>query len=231
MIEYKIERFFPTDAMFDLISANSSMLMVIGRFGISLGVGEDTIEQVCQKHGVDTYTFLAVVNLLIARDKVGLKIDYSKISLPILIKYLHKSHHYFIDYRLPTIRTKLIEALDSSDDVSVVIISYFDSYFEEVSMHMNYEEEKLFPYISALIDGKGSDTFSIDIYSEHHDKVEEKLSELKNIIIRYYSVETTNALNSVLYDIFACEKGLALHGILEDYLLVPAIKEFEQSKK
>lgn len=230
MVDYKIERFFPTDAMFDLLSASSSMLMVIGRFGIALGVGEDTIEQVCEKHNVDCYTFLSVVNLLIASDKNSFKIDYSKISLPLLVNYLHNSHLYFTEYRLPTIRTKLIEALDSKDDVSVVIISYFDSYFEEVKKHMNYEEEQLFPYISNLIEGNCSDNYNIDIYSEHHGSVEAKLSELKNIIIRYYSVETTNALNSVLYDIFACEKGLLLHGVLEDFLLVPTIKEFERSK-
>ncbi len=231
MMTYKVGRYLPNDLMSDLICDNYPMLLVMSRFGIDLGFGEDTIAEVCEKSGVDITTFLAVVNTLIANNKASVKIEYDKISLDSMIQYLHNSHSYFLEYRLPLIRRELIEALEYGGDVSVVIVSYYDQYVAEVHKHMMYEENTLFPYITSIINGTDSRKYSVDIYSEHHDKVAAKLSELKSIIIKYYSAKTTNELNNVLYDIFSCERDLSSHNDLEDYILVPAIKAYEMCNK
>ncbi len=228
MIMYKAGHYIPTDLMGDLICDNYPMLLVASRFGIDLGFGEATIEQVCAKHGVDTYTFLAVVNILVAQSKKSVHINHERISLESLVTYLHNSHSYFLEYRLPTIRRELTEALVGGADVSVVIINYFDEYVAEVNKHMMYEEQTLFPYINSMISGHSGGEYSIDIYSKHHDKVEAKLSELKNILIKYYPSQSTNELNTVLYDIFSCERDLASHNNIEDFLLVPTMKSLEK---
>ncbi len=227
MIMYRVIKYLPSDSMSDLICDNYPMLLVMSRFGIDLGLGEDTIEQTCHKSGVDTYTFLTVVNILVTEDKRSVKVDYSKISLSSLIKYLHNAHSYFLEYRLPTIRRELVEALDSDSDVSYVILNYFDEYFDEVNNHMMYEENTLFPYINTVVNGSSADQYTIDTYSKHHDKVESKLSELKNILIKYYPAKTTNELNNVLYDIFSCERDLSSHNAIEDFLLVPTMIHYE----
>lgn len=228
---YKAGKYLPNDLMSDLICDNYPMLLVMSRFGIDLGFGENTIAQVCQNSNVDLDTFLAVVNVLTIGDKHSLKIDYSKISLLSLTQYLHNSHDYFLNYRLPDIRDRLIESIDKSDNaVSIVIINYYDEYVAEVNKHMMYEEETLFPYVKAITQGISTDGYSAAVYSEHHDNIETKLSELKNIIIKYYPAKTTNQLNNVLYNIFSCERDLASHGYIEDFLLVPAIKDFELNK-
>lgn len=231
MIMYKVGKYLPTDLMGELICENYPMLLVMSRFGIDLGFGEGSIGEVCEKSGVDTYTFLTVANLLISIDKRRLEIDYTKISLSSLIKYLHNSHSYFLEYRLPLIRQELKESLDKGDDVSVVILNYYDEYVSEVHKHMMYEEDTLFPYIRSIVDGEESSTYSIEAFSKHHDKVEAKLSELKNIMIKYYPVKTTNELNNVLYDIFSCERDLASHNQIEDFLLVPTMKSLESPRE
>ncbi len=205
------------------------MLLVMSRFGIDLGFGDRTIGEVCLKNGVDVDTFLSVVNVLISRLQGAptIKIDYQKVSLPSLIEYLRNSHAYFLEYRLPTIRRELTEALADSGDVAVVILNYYDEYVAEVNSHMSYEEQTLFPYIKSMIDMSCSDKYSSDDYCRHHDRVESKLSELKGILIKYYPAKTTNALNNVLYDIFSCERDLASHNSIENFLLVPAMKIIE----
>lgn len=234
IIMYKTGKYLPRDLMSTLICDNYPMVLVMSRFGIDLGFGEDTIEEVCTKNNVDVYTFMSVVNLLIAEDKrcFSEDIEYEKISFLALIDYLHNSHSYFLDYRLPLIRRKLIESIDKCDDaVSVVVVNYYDEYFSEVNKHMMYEEDTFFPYIKSIINGVCSDKYSADEFSKHHDKVESRLSELKNIIIKYYPARTTNELANVLYDIFSCEKDLASHSDIEDYLLVPSLKKFEMFNK
>ena len=36
--------------------------------------------------------------------------------MPSLMNYLKQAHHYFLDFCLPTIRRKLIEAIDCSTE-------------------------------------------------------------------------------------------------------------------
>lgn len=55
----------PTDKMSDLICENYVMLQVLSRFGLSLGFGDKTIQEVCEGNGVDYKTFLIVVNFLL----------------------------------------------------------------------------------------------------------------------------------------------------------------------
>ncbi len=88
----------------------------------------------------------------------------------------------------------------------------------------------VFKYVDDILLGVCNSCFNIDMFSEHHESIESKLSELKNIIIKYYPTPTTNNLSSALFDIFRCEKDLRFHSNIEDYLLIPAIKLIENSK-
>ena len=58
-------KYKPTDKLRNLVRDNSSLLMVMSRFGISSGFGEKSVDEVCNMHGVDVATFLAVANLIL----------------------------------------------------------------------------------------------------------------------------------------------------------------------
>ena len=222
---YRIGRYNSDDRMCDLVCDRYPVLLIMSRFGIALGFGDKTIGEVCLDSGVDTATFLAVVNMH-ADDKAP---DPETISVAALVSYLRNSHNYFLDYRRPAIRRKVIEALDSShNDVAFAILRFFDEYVAEVHKHMDYEEQKVFPYVEGLLRREHPEGYSIDIFRRHHDQVEAKLAELKRIIIRYYPSGSTNELNGVLFDIFTCERDLASHNDIEDRLFIPAIKRLEE---
>ena len=94
---------------------------------------------------------------------------------------------------------------------------------------MKYEERTVFPYVKGLLAGeRPSGSYRIGIFRSRHDQIEARLTELKNIIIKYYSADSTNELNDVLFDIFTCEHDLASHNYIEDHLFVPAIEELER---
>ena len=222
---YTIGNYKDTDLMGDLICGNYTMLLVMTRFGIKLGFGDKTIAKVCEENNVDTKTFLAVVNLLINDDKENLDL-----SIHALITYLKNSHSYFLDFKLPSIREELVEALgNTNNDIALAIIVYYDEYVAEVRKHMLYEEETVFPYVDALIKKTDFKKYNINIFSKKHDHVEAKLTELKNIIIKYYPAASSNEINTVLFDIFSCSHDLASHNEVEDKLFVPVIKEMESN--
>ncbi|MDL2223369.1 helix-turn-helix transcriptional regulator [Bacteroidales bacterium OttesenSCG-928-M11] len=212
-----------------LIVGNYFSLLVLSRFNIPLGFEDKTIAEVCKENNVDTQTFLTIVNLHINGEKTG---DYKNISLPSMMEYLHQAHSFFLEYRLPEIREKLLDALNADlKTLNQAVIGYFDSYVEAVTKHMMYEEENLFPYVRSLLEGHKSKHYNIHVFSRQHDAVESKLTEFKNILIKYYPAQSTNKINSVLFDIFSCEKDLASHNAIEDNLFVPAIEQIENKHK
>ncbi len=141
----------PDDRMCDLVCDRYSVLQVMSRFGIAPGFGDKRIAEVCADREVDTATFLAVVNMHLG----GGSAAAGEVSVRALTDYLRNAHRYFLSFRLPAIRRKLIEAVDCSrSDVSLAIMRYFDEYAAEVDGHMAYEERTVFPYVEALLEGE-----------------------------------------------------------------------------
>lgn len=228
---YKTGKYQETDRMSDLICENYPMVLVMSRFGIALGFGEKNIGEVCRHNGVDACTFLTVVNFLAEETYSPIPVESINkcLSLEAMIQYLHNSHDYFLKFRLPHIRRKLINAIaDCPEDIKFVIQKFYDEYAMEVDKHMTYEEKYVFPYVRGLLKGKKDPKYNIGIFIKRHDQIEMKIVELKNILIKYYPGEGTNILNSVLFDIFATQEDLASHNRIEDYLFIPAIMALEK---
>ena len=139
-----IHKYKATDKMSDLIEEEYSLLTVLSRFNISLGFGDKNVAEVCRQKQVDTNTLLTIVNFL-SEDDYSLEHSYEKIDLPSLISYLKNAHKYFLEFKLPLIREKLILAIKSSkEDVSFLIMRFFDDYVNEVKKHMDYEDNTVF---------------------------------------------------------------------------------------
>ena len=142
-------------------------IQIISRFGLEMGVGEQTIEQVCTLHGVHTPTFLSVVNYKVFHQR-ALPAD---IDIPTLQRYLHNAHTYFLDFRLPRLRRALVEAIIPADPTTKIpglILRCYDEFVEEIRTHIEHENAGLFEE------------------HEHDDeRITSKLTEIKNLIIKY----------------------------------------------
>ena len=219
------------DKMISLIADNYNLLESLGRFGINLGFGDKTVREVCEDQGVDTYTFLAMVNFTIngyrAID------DNDRISIPTVLHYLKASHEYYLDFQLPNIRKELKEALDENDNLARLILKMYDVYAHEIRSHMKYEEQNVFPYVEKLLNQENVGDHDIDTFSKHHGQITTRLRELKNIIIKYLPSDTqrNNQLTAVLYDLYKNEEWIGQHSEMEDEIFVPAIRRMERMSK
>ncbi|MDO5760705.1 MAG: LuxR C-terminal-related transcriptional regulator [Bacteroidota bacterium] len=222
------EKYIREDKLYDVIKSDYRILQVLARFSLPLGVGDKTIEEVCNEHEVDCDTFLAVANF--NSDKSFRPPLTYRISVKTLCTYLQNAHLYYIDFLLPFIRRKLIEALgfSANNDISILIIKFYDEYCAELRNHMERENKDIFPYVDNLLIGKKNRSVILEMSVLHHSPLEMKLSELKNIIIKYSdSTNANNLMNSVLYDIFLFEEDLKTHCDLERDIFVPEIKKLE----
>ena len=229
------------DKMISLIRDNYDLLQMLGAFGIQLGFGDKTVQETCESNGVDTYTFLSVVNFTIngsgeyERTFCNEKQVYAdeRLSVPTLIHYLEASHAYYLDFQLPFIRRELTECLNEKDSLGQLILRLYDEYSHEIRRHMQYEQKTLFPYVRALLAGKTPNEYSIETFSKHHGAADKKLRELKLLIIKYLPNDGlhNNMLTATLHDIYDNEQWLYQHSMVEDYIFVPAIRRLEQLTK
>ena len=209
-----------SDKICDLMSQEEDAIQIISRFGLEMGVGDQTIAQVCKSHGVHTTTFLAVVNYKVFKQK-ALPAD---IDIPTLQRYLHNAHNYFLNFRLPRLRRALIEAIIPADPTTKIpglILRCYDEFVDEIRTHIEHENA-----------GK---------YEEHeHDdeRITGKLTEIKNMIIKYYPTQPTSMEGTVTYtvisvmsDLWHTEHDFADHCAIEDDILRPAMMKVKDVKQ
>lgn len=216
--------------MNELIKEDTSLLLTMTRFGLSLGFGDKTVKEVCMQKNVDEKTFLAVVNFISDGYKEE-NIKHDEICIDAVVLYLRNAHDFFLDFKLPLIRIKLIEAIDYSvqeEPYRKMIMKFFDDYVAEVQKHMDYENETVFPYVLNLVEGNKNPRYNIAVFEKNHDNIDSKLSDLKNILIKYFPAQKPNyLLNEVLFDLSACEKDLEKHNRVEDHFFVPITETLE----
>lgn len=219
----------PNSKMADLLSDHYSILLLIFRFDIPLGMGEKTIKEVCEEYDVDLDTFLFIVHFILFDEGRGKSDLHKKLSMPMIIRYLRNSHSYFLDFRLPEIGKHMQAAIaEAPGDIRFVIKKYFEEYVEEVYQHMRYENEVVFPYAERLQEGINDPKYSIDIFEKRHDQVELKMLELKNIFIKYYPMKPDYKINNILHDLFSCGDELRNHNEVEDHVFIPMVKDLER---
>ncbi len=213
------------DRLRDIINDNNQILMVICRFDISLGFGDNTVEQTCRDNGVDIDTFLAVINMI-----SGKRWEGYRVSLPSLIGYLRKSHAHFLDYALPLIKKLLIEGIHqtSTSEISIHIMNFFDKYVAEVREHMEYENDVIFTYVDNLIAGKAQDRFQVSEFSSRHEHMAGKLDDLVELFVYQYKQQNNELVNNALLHIIMSGKDLVTHCGIENKLLFPNIARLEQ---
>jgi len=222
----------PSDKLCDIVCSDDAMLQVLNRFEIPLGFGEKTVQQVCDERQVDCATFLCIINLI--HSEVAYSVNDMAVSIPSVMEYLRHSHHYFLDFCLPRIRENLVKAMQITNKMTELILRAFDEYALEMRHHMNDEDQKVFTYVSGLLQGQREGNYNVLAFAEDHhpiddSHVEARLSELKNMIIKYYAAEENDLLlNSVLEDIFSCDRELSNHCLVEDSVLIPAILKLEK---
>ena len=214
-----LKMYEPEDKMITLIKDNYNLLQALGSFGINLGFGDKTVWETCEMNHVDTYTFLAVVNFTMNGSTNNE--DDDQIDVRTLLHYLDASHAYFLDYQLPSIRRQLAESFDEKDSLGHLIMKFYDGY------------ARLFPYVTALLEGRKVNDYNVETFSKHHESTDRALRELKLMIIKYLPSDShsNNKLTATLYDIYNNEEWLKQHAEVEDNIFVPAVRRLEQQQK
>lgn len=212
----------------DLIDLDYRLLGVLSRLGMRLGFGDATVAALCQRHGVDTETFLILCKAYTLKDyrPSGEVID--TIQAPDVLRYLRLSHDYYTKTALVALEGALEKILEGCDKrYRQIIWKFFSDYKEELEKHFALEEDRIFPYVEALLSG-GMGAGRDSIPQDSHGEIEDKLDDLKNIVMKYLPEgNEDNIIETVCY-IYALREDIVRHSAIEDNILMPLIDRMEQ---
>jgi regulator of cell morphogenesis and NO signaling len=223
----------------DIIISNPYLLLMLEHLGINMEVREKTVEQICSDNNIRTDLFLTIANLFNGYKPSAL-IEYSYYDILSIIRYLDNSHHYYLEEKYPQIRN-FIEEINKINSHSEILMlgKFFDKYFLEVSEHLDYENAVVFPYVlnlNNILSQKDSYTevssYSVNEYRDHHNDIEEKLTDLKNLLIKYMPQKDDQQIRrKLLLCLFELEYDLNIHSQIEETLLIPMVEIMEQRAK
>lgn len=228
--------------MADLVHLNYLLLNVLNRFNISLGFADASIEEVCRKHQIDVNFFLDIANTYHHKDYFPQK-QLQRYPVKSILQYLRNTHIYYIEKKLPELEFLLKQTIKicyRDEKTSQLIISFFSGYKDQLTLHIEKEERDVFPYVYWLESAESdipvnSDmvarygNYSIEDYKNTHDDVEEKLTDLQNLIVKYLPRPADMyACNKLLFEIFALENDLNDHSRIEEKVMIPKALSMEK---
>ncbi len=229
--------------MADLVHANYQLVNIMNRFGIEFGFGDKSVDQVCTENGVNTRFFIEIVNAYQDHNYYP-EFDINNLPINHVLLYLSNAHKSYIRHKLPLVREmleKLIQESKGQEYNMNLLKNFFLEYVQEVTTHIHREEEVVYPYVRNVFEQFCKEevdkefvekmmTYSINDYLNEHDNIEEKLYDLKNIIIKYLPPPATSfRLNDMLFELFRLESDLNDHTRLEEKILIPMVLMMEES--
>ena len=229
--------------MADVIHRDYTLIPIISRFGIEFGFGNKTISEVCHNYNINMWFFLEMINSFHNPDYFPKK-QLQNFSAKNIIYYLTNTHKYYLENKIPEIQGYIdgMEqgVLDENLKNVKLLNDFFKEYSTELTRHLDKEESEVFPYVlnlEQMVENKIYDQGmyrtiqdeSIEEYERSHESLEIKLSDLKNLIIKFLpSVLCKTLCQQLLTELFRLEDDLENHSRIEDKVLVPKVKLLEQ---
>jgi regulator of cell morphogenesis and NO signaling len=214
----------------DLIHADYKLLFVFPRFGITFGLGENTVKQVCERKNISIPLFLLVCNVYTWKEYLPGKHALDNIPLDDLIRYLRNSHVDYLEKRIPRLSKNILDAIPEPH--KKMFGKFCEKYETDVAAHLEYEEKTVFPYITSILQGNKIDDYRIETFEDNHSNIEESLADLKNILIKYLPENVaSDEIRKILFDIFFLEDDLNKHTLLEEKIMVSLVERIERNIK
>ncbi|MDX8338968.1 hemerythrin domain-containing protein [Draconibacterium sp. IB214405] len=225
----KQEEIQKTIKMSKLLFSHPQLILVLERFGIKLGVREKTVEDICREYEISTKVFLMVVNLNV-NTSYHYELNFDAQDIKQIVKYLTKSHSYFADEVFPEIIKNIHLMSEYSQKPEMQLVErFFNEYKNEVDQHFDYENNTVFPYILNLIDANAAENYSVIDYREHHDDIQEKLDDVKKLLIEHLPQKADNNLRrKILFALFDLDTDLQTHSKIENEILIPQVEQLEK---
>lgn len=217
----------PNMAMSEVVEAHTSLIPVINRLGIRLGLKDKSVREVCQGYGLDADFVLIIINTFLNEEYFPEK-RLKTFHLSLIIDYLDKTNQYYLRYQIPNVSRHLELFIKHSthDNPTLKLIGrFFQNFKEQLTAQIQYDEQVWFPYCISSMENNlpsASQNARLDLKTE--DNTEALLADLKSIMIKHLSGNyNENLCYAVLFAISTLEKDMKQHNRIRERILKPMV--------
>ncbi|MEG1586673.1 MAG: hemerythrin domain-containing protein [Bacteroidales bacterium] len=208
----------------DVIFHDTSLIPVINRFGIHLGLGDKTIQGICEEKKLDTDFFVAILNTFIHANYLP-ENKFRSFCANQIVDYLTKTNLSYERFLLPNIERHLNSFIERSDPENgnlQVLRKFFTLFKQELITRIEKDNKQVFPVLRNLSKRFNSEELYLNVKEEESDVLEEKLRDMKSIMIKHLTGEyDENLCYAVLIAICNLEKDINQHNRIRNKILFP----------
>lgn len=221
----------------NLVQEHIDLLPLLFRFGIRLGLGDETIEEICKEHGIETDFFLHITNSYLDPEYLG-KVRLSPKHTMQIADYLEATNRYYIESQLPNIEIHLTGFVRKSG-VETPMIQTLPRILQELKEalqeRIKEDEEGLLPHFHNLVAQLGTRISEITLEhkandEEEHERTEALVGDIMNILIRHIRGDfNDNLLFGLLYSLSTLRNDLSRNNRLRARIFMPMIQAMEDA--
>lgn len=211
--------------MADAIWNTPELIPLVNRFGIFLGVGHDSIADICESQGVDTDFFLAMINTFVNSDYFPER-ELKSYDISKTVDYLKKTDAYYRDIQLPNIERhfrSLVMRSEGENNSITLLQKFFEEMRNELLARIERDNEVWFP---AILRSSAADKDVLKEFVEAASAVEDKVNDL----CRFFTVHLRgnydrNLCMAVVTALFSLSRDIRQNDRIRDRILKPSIAE------
>lgn len=228
-----------TDILSEVVQKYVFLVPMLNRFGIRLGLGDMTVQEVCETHHIDPEFFLLIANSCTQPSYVG-SVQLTIEHTTLIVDYLESANSYFLTSQLPNVRVHLQHFVEKSSrdnsmvqNIPLVLTELQDTLAERVT----YDNVVLFPEFRVLAKDLGEDIKGLTLQSvyrepdEETDKAEALVDDIIQVLIRHIQGDyNENLLYGVLFSLDALRSDLMINTLLRANIFMPMLETLRQAK-
>ena len=214
----------PDTKLCEVIVDEPSVVPVINRFDIVLGVGDRTIKSICKEKGIDTSFFITILNAFI-HESFFLENVTGAFNAGDVVDYLRKTNNSYLRDQLPNIERHFAALISRSDSNNNLPLLF--NFYREVKTEIERRIDSDNQWFDAIISAEQSDSevsVAGNAVQAESDSIEDKLSDLINMFVIHLRGDyNRNLCHAVLFAVISLEKDIRQNNRIRNRVLRPLV--------
>lgn len=214
----------PDTKLCEVIVDKPSVVSVINRFDIVLGVGDRTIKSICKEKGIDTSFFITILNAFI-HESFFLENLTGAFNAGDVVDYLRKTNNSYLRNQLPNIERHFAALISRSDSNNNLPLLF--NFYREVKTEIERRIDSDNQWFDAIISAEQSNSevsVAGNAVQAESDSIEDKLSDLINMFVIHLRGDyDRNLCHAVLFAVISLEKDIRQNNRIRNRVLRPLV--------
>lgn len=214
----------PDTKLCEVIVDEPSVVPVINRFDIVLGVGDRTIKSICKEKGIDTSFFITILNAFI-NESFFLENVTGAFNAGDVVDYLRKTNNSYLRNQLPNIERHFAALISRSDSNNNLPLLF--NFYREVKAEIERRIDSDNQWFDAIISAEQSNSevsVAGNAIQAESDSIEDKLSDLINMFVIHLRGDyDRNLCHAVLFAVISLEKDICQNNRIRNRVLRPLV--------